>query len=113
MNDSKIQVYRIDTYPAGSDSYAVDRSENWFLRKDRQFDTKEEAEQYIIEKSKANTELANFSAFIKEDKKAEFYHQFCFTEDRYASYRRYVTDPSHAKVIRNALRARGVRVSNS
>lgn len=81
-----VTVYVLDTLPAHSNAFTLGlRHENWFLRRDRTFDTAEEARDAFVER-------------------------FC-VGDEYWHLRRYflgVPPPSHRIV--EALRREGVRV---
>lgn len=107
---SKIQVYRIYTYPAKNNHHGIDRDENWFLRRDKTFDTKEEATEYIISQSRTHTDMILYSYNLPPKEKEAFYQEFCFTNNTYASYRRYILDLREKEVICRALQKNGIKL---
>lgn len=104
---SKHQVYRIQTFSAGKNSHYIDREESWVLKKDKTFETEQEAKQYIRERSMVHTDLALFTTDIADaDRKRTFVNDFCFDDDKYYHLRRFFlcTDESEAIAIEGKMK---------
>jgi hypothetical protein len=111
------QIYRIQTFDEGSNSYITARDQRWVTRLDSEFNNLQEAREYIEEKSRQHTDLPIFldthRKTILNDPNAcsleDFIEKFLFTEDKYLKYRRFFIGKPPLKLIQKALEADGIR----
>ncbi len=103
----KVPVYRLDSFDFGNNSHMTDRRESWTLKKDEQeFDTVEEAKDYIRQKSRSHTYLPNLLVGLSEADKERTVEEFCFG-DKYLFHQRFfLTRPSMAS-LKKAVEAQG------
>lgn len=108
-----VWVYLVTTHDTFGNSHAINRDEVWTFKKHRQFDTLEEAEQYVLDKSVQMTEMVRFYAYdtaMTEADKTAFKREFCFTDDKYMTYRRLFIGTQDIPKLKQALRDNGVKV---
>ncbi len=110
-----ISVYRIKTFDTFGNSHSTNRDESWSVHKDETFDTLEEAEKYVIEKSLIHTEMATYSFELSKDEKQDFYRRFCFDneDDTFLTKRRYFIEYPDIKKIKQMLKKESVQVINT
>lgn len=105
------QVYRIDTFEAHGNSHALGiRDENWILRRDKNFSTVEEAQEYVCMKSRQTTILPNILISLHESKREAFVKHFCFGDNEYWAERRYFLGKPDIKKIAAAHKRDGVKM---
>jgi hypothetical protein len=106
-------VYTIDTFPASSNHYALSRGENWQTRLVQTFSTLADAENYVIDKTMAETILATFTVTAHDAQdKMRIIRLFCFDDDQYLHYRRYFVGKPPVTRIQEALVKQGVTLVN-
>jgi hypothetical protein len=103
-------VYRINTFPIQDNSYCVGRSESWNIKKDKDFNSLEEAKDYVREKSRMFTNLPLFLInFEKQEDKDKFVDEFCF-DNKYLKYQRFfIGNPDTNKIVSH-LKEKGINV---
>ena len=76
-------VYKIQISDTFGNSHATNRDETWYVKKDKTFDTEEEAKEYIIDRTRLFVpELSSFLYILNDDEdKHDFCDKFCFTDD--------------------------------
>lgn len=99
-----IQVYRLDEEDLKSNAYNVNLSINLVLRKDKIFETKEEACHYIRERSRVLA--VRYQCPLTD----QFLNDFCFNNALYLSMRRYFLEPPQWSELSTAFESHGVRV---
>ena len=108
------QVWRILTLCAPNNEYSINRHEDWRVLPDDTFDTREEAEAYVIEKNLQHSEMVRFAHTIEDDEKPAFYRKFCFGDeenlDAYIQYRRFFVGYPPLAKIKQALAKDGIQV---
>ena len=102
------QVYRLNCFPDQNNRYRINCDESWSIARDNSFSSKEDAEEYIIEKSRLNIHLPLFLHFCSN--KDKFSREFCFTDDTYLKYRRYFLNEVPIKELREASEKDGIKV---
>ena len=107
----QVNIYRIDVSSAENNKYGIDRSESWVVKKDRVFETEEEAKEYVREKSRVHTDMVVLMGTHcdGEEAKVKAVNDFCFDDDKYMPYRRFFLHklPSNFKAI---IRKHGIQV---
>ena len=103
-----IQVYYLEKYPITSNAYSISRTEEWNFIKDKQFDTIDQAKDYIKSKTKTNPEFVLYSFGFDETKKNDLLEKFCFS-GKYVHKLRYFLEPCKEEII-NRLHQDGVKV---
>jgi len=107
-----MQIYRIDTYPAKSNSHQLGiRSESWVLRLDKMFINEEQARIYVKDMNRIHSDLVLTMADMPEEKQDAFVEHFCFG-DEYWHLRRYFLGMPDVDKITKSLRAHDVRVDS-
>lgn len=108
------KVYKIDTFPGGSNSYGVDRSENWYVKKDSAFDTLKEARDYIISKNMLLSDLPLYTHAIQDDDaRNKVINDFCFDDPKFAAKRRFWLGKPNVEEMKKALAHDGVKILNT
>lgn len=114
-----IEVWRIEVTSAENNEHGVDRVENYKAKLDVRFPTEAEAKEYIKNKTRIHTEVANFLIDIAKDetddtvksqKKEAFMDEFCFTNDLYMRYRRFFLHKVPWDRVKQALLKNGIEV---
>jgi hypothetical protein len=105
-HSGKIPVYRIDAFDFGNNSHMTDRRESWTLKVDQEFDTLEDAKDYVRQKSRSHTSLPNFLVGLSPDKKIEAIEEFCFT-DKYLFHQRFFINKPSMASLKKAVEAQG------
>lgn len=106
-------VYKIQVSDTFGNSHFTNRDETWYVLKDKEFDTEEEAKEYIIGRTRLFVpELSSHLITITDDKKHEFCNEFCFTNEVYMAKRRYFIGKPDLKVMKAQLIRDSIMVRN-
>ena len=102
-------VYKISTSDTHGNYHQINRDETWFIHQDKQFDSKEEAKEYIRKKTRLFIPKLTICLInLPEEKKHSFCDKFCFTDDRYITHRRYFLGYPNLNNIKQHLKKSGV-----
>ena len=93
-----IQVYYLEKYPITTNAYSISRSEQWEFKKDKEFESLDDAKQYIRDRTKSNSEFILYAYGHTGLKRAELLEKFCFTDD-FVHKLRYFLEPCKEKII--------------
>jgi hypothetical protein len=112
-----IQVYKIETFPAGNNHFGINRNENWSIIKDKEFENIDDAKEYVIIKSRLVTELPIFIISYRllemennSNDETKFINDFCFDDDKYIKYRRYFIGYPPIDKIKESLKNDGIHI---
>jgi len=108
-------VYKIQISDTFGNSHATNRDETWYVKKDKTFDTEEEAKEYIIDRTRLFVpELSSFLYILNDDEdKHDFCDKFCFTDERYMTKRRYFIGPPDLKKMKALLIKERIQVKTA
>lgn len=106
------EVYSINTYDTFSNTYCTNRHETWEVTIEKVFDDKDEAEKYVIVKSKQLPRFKILSENLLDEEKDKFALEFCFGHINnnltYLKYNRYFIGKPPINKIKKSLRLDGV-----
>lgn len=85
---SEFHVFKINTFGSASGSHAINRDEDWVVKLEETFDSKEKAIEFIRNSTKSLPEFVILSHGKSEEEKLEFLDKF-LCEDMYLVKNRY------------------------
>ncbi len=106
---SKIKVTKIETYENKGNSHAVCREDVWAIVNDCEFDTVEEAREYVITQNRRLTDFIICSRTLSTAQKDQFAIEFSFG-DRHLHMCRYFINKPPLKKITHLLKNDGIDV---
>lgn len=105
-----VQVYQILTRDTHGNAYAINRDETWTVVKDREFETRPLAEEYILSKVKENPDFLRLTVDISDiEDKEQALHNF-MTDPKYLFYHRFFIEYPPISAIKKSLQDFGVKI---
>jgi hypothetical protein len=102
------QVYYLEKYPITTNAFSVSRTEQWEFKKDKQFESEEEAKIYIKNKTKSLPDFVLYAEGFIGDKRNELLDKFCFSDD-FLLKNKYFLEPCKDKIIKK-LHDYGIKI---
>lgn len=106
---SKVKVSKIETYEEGLNSHCTNRSDVWNIVNDREFDTMEEAREYVIEQNRKLTDFIICSRTLTDIEKEQFAIDFSFGDRHCHMCRYFIGKPPKSKIA-SLLNKDGIKV---
>lgn len=104
-----VQVYQILTRDTHGNAYAINRDETWTVVKDREFETKQAAEQYVLAKGRENPDFLRLTADM-DTAARELALQSFMTELKYLCYHKFFVEYPPIAAIKQSLHELGVSI---
>jgi len=102
-----ITVYRIDKVNIQHNEYAIDRHETWYIVKDKDFVSFEEAREYVI---KMNRNKCGYDLGILYSNDENEINYRCFDKE-FCHKQQYFIDRPDTNLIKNKLQKDKIRVT--
>jgi hypothetical protein len=107
-------VFKIEVSDTFGNSHFTNRDETWTVIRMGSFPKENDAKEYVIGRTKLFVpELSIFLINIPDDEKNKFCHQFCFTDDKYYTKRKFFIGKPNLKKMIELLKKENIQIKNS